>query len=135
MSTTAEKVGDHYVLNGEKLWCTNGTLAELLVVMARDTKTKKISAFIVETDWEGVKVEYRCRFMGLRALGNGVVSFSNVRVPRENLLWDDVRGDQRDADLFSVLAPMGSCHLICRRLRNTVHFVDKLIERCARAQL
>jgi alkylation response protein AidB-like acyl-CoA dehydrogenase len=92
LSTTAEKVGDHYVLNGEKLWCTNGTLAELLVVMARDTKTKKISAFIVETDWEGVKVEYRCRFMGLRALGNGVVSFSSVLVPRENLLWDEGKG-------------------------------------------
>src|SRR5262247_2361276 len=41
LSTTAELRGDSYVLNGEKLWCTNGTLAELLVVMARDTKTKK----------------------------------------------------------------------------------------------
>jgi alkylation response protein AidB-like acyl-CoA dehydrogenase len=42
LSTTAELQGDTYVLNGEKLWCTNGTLAELLVVMARDPKTKKI---------------------------------------------------------------------------------------------
>jgi alkylation response protein AidB-like acyl-CoA dehydrogenase len=92
LSTVAEKVGDHYVLNGEKLWCTNGTLAELLVVMARDSQTKKISAFIVETDWEGVKVEYRCRFMGLKALGNGVVSFKDVKVPRENLLWDEGKG-------------------------------------------
>ena len=66
LSTTAELDGDVYVLNGEKLWCTNGTLAELLVVMARDPKTKKISAFVVETAWPGVKVEYRCRFMGLQ---------------------------------------------------------------------
>jgi alkylation response protein AidB-like acyl-CoA dehydrogenase len=92
LSTTAERDGDDYVLNGEKLWCTNGTLAELLVVMARDPKTKKISAFVVETDWPGVKVEYRCRFMGLRALANGVVSFRDVRVPRENLIGEEGKG-------------------------------------------
>ena len=95
LSTTAERDGDMFVLNGEKLWCTNGTLAELLVVMARDPKTKKISAFIVETDWPGVKVEYRCRFMGLKALANGVISFRDVRVPRENLIG---RGGQGPED-------------------------------------
>ncbi|MEA2625303.1 MAG: hypothetical protein QOD06_1348 [Candidatus Binatota bacterium] len=92
LSTTAERVGDYYVLNGEKLWCTNGTLAELLVVMARDPQTKKISAFIVETGWEGVKVEYRCRFMGLKALGNGVISFRDVKIPRENLIGEEGKG-------------------------------------------
>jgi hypothetical protein len=92
LSTTAERDGDSFVLNGEKLWCTNGTLAELLVVMARDPKTKKISAFVVETAWPGVKVEYRCGFMGLKALANGVVSFTNVRVPRENLIGEEGKG-------------------------------------------
>jgi alkylation response protein AidB-like acyl-CoA dehydrogenase len=92
LSTTAVRDGDVYVLNGEKLWCTNGTMAELLVVMARDPQTKKISAFIVETDWPGVKVEHRCRFMGLKALANGVISFSNVRVPRENLIGEEGKG-------------------------------------------
>jgi alkylation response protein AidB-like acyl-CoA dehydrogenase len=92
LSTTAERRGDHYLLNGEKLWCTNGTIAELLVVMARDPQTKKISAFVVETGWEGVKVEYRCRFMGLRALANGVISFDNVRVPKENLIGEEGKG-------------------------------------------
>jgi alkylation response protein AidB-like acyl-CoA dehydrogenase len=92
LSTTAERDGDFYILNGEKLWCTNGTLAELLVVMARDPKSKKISAFIVETNWPGVKVEYRCRFMGLKALANGVVSFRDVRVPRENLVGEEGKG-------------------------------------------
>jgi hypothetical protein len=92
LSTTAEREGDHFVLNGEKLWCTNGTLAELLVVMARDPKSKKISAFIVETEWPGVKVEYRCEFMGLKALGNGVISFRDVRVPRENLIGEEGKG-------------------------------------------
>jgi alkylation response protein AidB-like acyl-CoA dehydrogenase len=92
LSTTAELRGDTFVLNGEKLWCTNGTLAELLVVMARDPKTKKISCFIVETGWPGVKVEHRCRFMGLKALANGVVSFQDVHVPRENLVGEEGKG-------------------------------------------
>ncbi|GIW42698.1 MAG: putative acyl-CoA dehydrogenase FadE10 [Candidatus Binatia bacterium] len=92
LQTTVKREGDTYILNGEKLWCTNGTLAELLVVMARDVDTKKISAFIVETDWPGVKVEHRCRFMGLKALANGVVSFRDVRVPRENLIGEDGKG-------------------------------------------
>jgi alkylation response protein AidB-like acyl-CoA dehydrogenase len=92
LSTTAELVGDSYVLNGEKLWCTNGTIAELLVVMARNPKTKKISAFVVETAWPGVKVEYRCRFMGLKALANGVISFKDVHVPKENLIGQEGSG-------------------------------------------
>ena len=92
LSTTAERDGDVFVLNGEKLWCTNGTLAELLVVMARDPKTKKITAFVVETDWPGVKVEYRCGFMGLKALANGVISFKDVRVPRENVIGEEGKG-------------------------------------------
>jgi alkylation response protein AidB-like acyl-CoA dehydrogenase len=92
LATTAELRGDTWVLNGEKLWCTNGTLAELLVVMARDPQTKKISCFIVETSWPGVKIEHRCRFMGLRALANGVVSFRDVRVPRENLVGQEGQG-------------------------------------------
>lgn len=92
LATTCERDGDVYVLNGEKLWCTNSTLAELLVVMARDPKTKKISAFIVEADSPGVKVEHRCRFMGLKALANGVVSFKEVRVPKENLIGAEGQG-------------------------------------------
>jgi alkylation response protein AidB-like acyl-CoA dehydrogenase len=94
LQTSAELAADgsEYVLNGEKLWCTNGTLAKLLVVMARDPKTKKISAFVVETAWPGVKVEYRCHFMGLRALANAVISFKDVRVPRENLIGEEGKG-------------------------------------------
>jgi alkylation response protein AidB-like acyl-CoA dehydrogenase len=81
-----------YILNGEKLWCTNGTIAKLLVVMARDPRSKKISAFVVEADWPGVKVEHRCHFMGLRALANAVISFKNVRVPAENLIGEEGKG-------------------------------------------
>ncbi|HET8644074.1 MAG TPA: acyl-CoA dehydrogenase family protein, partial [Vicinamibacteria bacterium] len=96
MQTTAEpsEDGESWVLNGEKLWCTNGTVAELLVVMARTPsimvkgrEKKQITAFIVETGWPGVEVTHRCHFMGLRAIENAVVKFTNVRVPRQNVLW------------------------------------------------
>jgi alkylation response protein AidB-like acyl-CoA dehydrogenase len=101
MVTTATPTpdGKHFIINGEKLWCTNGTRAELLVVMARtpdkvvDGKPRKqITAFIVETSWPGVEVVHRCRFMGLKAIENGVIRFNNVKVPRENILWGEGRG-------------------------------------------
>jgi alkylation response protein AidB-like acyl-CoA dehydrogenase len=93
LSTTAARTpeGD-YILNGEKLWCTNGTIAELFVVMAKHPDTGKISAFIVEKDWPGVEVVLRCHFMGLKAIENGVIRFTNVRVPKENLLLAEGRG-------------------------------------------
>jgi len=94
VTTTAEKTedGSAYILNGTKLWTTNGTLAKLLVVMAADPKTHKISAFIVETEWAGVTIKHRCRFMGLKALSNAVINFDNVRVPTENLVGGEGRG-------------------------------------------
>jgi len=90
-SATRTPEGD-YVLNGEKLWCTNGTVAGLFVVMARHPDTRKISAFIVERNWPGVEVVIRCHFMGLKAIENGVIRFHDVRVPKENLLWGEGKG-------------------------------------------
>ncbi|MGH7979221.1 MAG: acyl-CoA dehydrogenase family protein, partial [Limisphaerales bacterium] len=101
MMTRAEPApeGNAFVLNGEKLWCTNGTRAGVLVVMAKtppkivNGKSKEqITAFIVETDWPGVEVVCRCRFMGLKALYNGVIRFKDVRVPRENILLAEGKG-------------------------------------------
>jgi alkylation response protein AidB-like acyl-CoA dehydrogenase len=93
LETTATLSEDrtHYVLNGEKLWCTNGTIAEMMVVMAR-TGPRKITAFIVETDWPGVEVVQRLHFMGLKAIENGVIRFHNVRVPADNVLWGEGKG-------------------------------------------
>src|SRR5881628_1101222 len=101
METTAvpSQDGQSWTLNGEKLWCTNGTKAELLVVIARTpSKTvngkerRQITAFVVETAWPGVEVTHRCHFMGLKAIYNGVIRFTNVRVPKENVLWDEGKG-------------------------------------------
>ncbi len=91
--------GQAWLLNGEKLWCTNGTKAELMVVMARTPskvvngkEKRQITAFIVETGWPGVAVVHRCHFMGLKAIYNGVIRFTNVRVPQENVLWGEGKG-------------------------------------------
>jgi hypothetical protein len=94
LATTAELSDDgtHYVLNGTKLWCTNGTIAKLLVVMARHPDTRKISAFVVEMASPGVEVTHRCHFMGLRALANAVLTFTDVRVPVENRIGEEGRG-------------------------------------------
>ncbi|HEY9517780.1 MAG TPA: acyl-CoA dehydrogenase family protein [Gemmatimonadales bacterium] len=93
LSTTARlsEDGKHWILNGEKLWCTNGTVAEVMLVMAR-TSAKGITAFIVETDWPGVEVVQRLHFMGLKAIENGVLRFHDVKVPAENLLWGEGKG-------------------------------------------
>ncbi|HEV8304588.1 MAG TPA: acyl-CoA dehydrogenase family protein [Gemmatimonadales bacterium] len=100
METTAVPGDDgEWILNGEKLWCTNGTRAELMVVMARTPskvvrgkEKRQITAFIVETAWPGVEVAHRCHFMGLKAIYNGVMRFTNVRVPKENVLWGEGKG-------------------------------------------
>lgn len=95
MTTEARRDGDHYVLNGEKLWCTNGLKAGHLIVMARTPTAEKpnaTTAFIVETAWPGVEIVTRCHFMGLRALYNGVIRFTDVRVPAENLVLGEGKG-------------------------------------------
>ncbi|MGH7592355.1 MAG: acyl-CoA dehydrogenase family protein [Gemmatimonadales bacterium] len=92
LTTHAELAADgsHWVLNGEKLWCTNGPIAELLVVMAR-TGTR-ITAFIVEAAWPGVEVVHHLSFMGLRGMENGVLRFHDVHVPSENVIWGEGKG-------------------------------------------
>ncbi len=98
MTTTAIPTADGsaYVLNGQKLWITNGTVAELMVVMARtpgrDGKPGPISAFVVESSWPGVEVAKRLEFMGVRGIENAVLKFTDVRVPKENLLWGEGKG-------------------------------------------
>jgi alkylation response protein AidB-like acyl-CoA dehydrogenase len=90
LASTATPDGDDYVLDGVKLWTTNGVVAELVVVMARVPKSAGhrggISAFVVEADSPGITVERRNSFMGLRGIENGVTRFHQVRVPKTNLV-------------------------------------------------
>jgi len=88
--------GSAYVVNGTKLWTTNGTIADLLVVMAVVPKSQGhrggITAFIVEASSPGVEVIHRNAFMGLRGIENGVTTFTDVRVPAENRLAKEGSG-------------------------------------------
>jgi alkylation response protein AidB-like acyl-CoA dehydrogenase len=95
METTATPTADgkHYIINGKKLWCTNGPAADILVVMARTPpkirngkEIAQITAFIVEKGTPGLKTEWRCDFMGIRAIQNGLISFTDVKVPAENII-------------------------------------------------
>jgi alkylation response protein AidB-like acyl-CoA dehydrogenase len=88
--------GSAYVLDGVKLWTTNGVVADLLVVMARVPEREGhkggITAFVVEADSEGITVENRNSFMGLRGIENGVTRFHAVRVPTENRIGPEGAG-------------------------------------------
>ena len=96
LATSAVRDGDAYVLDGVKLWTTNGVIADLLVVMARVPKTEDskggITAFVVETDSPGITVENRNAFMGLRGIENGVTRFHQVRVPAANRIGPEGAG-------------------------------------------
>lgn len=82
--------GSGYLLNGRKLWATNGSIADVVVVMAVVPKSEGhrggITAFIVPYDTPGITVEHRNEFMGLRGLENSVTVFENVVVPKQNVI-------------------------------------------------
>ncbi len=101
MSTEAvlSEDGTHYVLSGEKLWCTNGTIADVIIVIAKTApkivkgkEKQQITAFILEMKTKGVEVVHRCEFMGLNGIYNGLLRFTNVKIPVENRLGDEGRG-------------------------------------------
>ncbi|EFF93405.1 acyl-CoA dehydrogenase [Streptomyces sp. e14] len=96
LATSAVPDGDDYVLDGVKLWTTNGVVADLLVVMARVPKSEGhrggITAFVVEAGSEGVTVENRNAFMGLRGIENGVTRFHQVRVPAAHRIGEEGQG-------------------------------------------
>jgi alkylation response protein AidB-like acyl-CoA dehydrogenase len=90
LKTKADIEGDEWVINGEKLWITNGGIADIISLFARTEKG--ISAFIVETDTPGFKAGPPEKKMGIRGSVTNALSFENVRIPKENLLGTDGRG-------------------------------------------
>src|SRR5690348_9140918 len=96
MRTTATPVDGGYRLDGVKLWATNGIVATQLVVLARVPKSDGhrggITAFVVESESDGITVERRNAFLGLRGLENSVTRFTNVFVPEENRIGDEGKG-------------------------------------------
>lgn len=101
MSTSATPIdnGDNYLINGEKLWCTNGLIADVIVVMAvtppkiiKGKECKQITAFIVEMNAPGIEKVHRCKFLGLNGIQNGLIRFKNVKVPKENMILGEGEG-------------------------------------------
>ncbi len=91
--------GKYFTINGEKLWCTNGPAADIMVVMAQTPakvvngrERQQITAFIVEKTMPGVETVHRCSFMGLKGIQNGLLKFTNVKVPKENIIWGEGKG-------------------------------------------
>lgn len=96
LSTTATRQGDHYILNGSKMYVTNGGYAGTYVVFAKTnadvSNTRGISAFIVEREFPGVIIGKKENKLGLRASDTRQISFDNCKVPAVNLLGEENEG-------------------------------------------
>ena len=95
MATTAVKENGHYILNGSKLFITQGAVGETAVVMAvtdKEKGSKGISTFILEKGWDGFKVGKKENKLGMRASDTAELIFENVKVPAENLVGNEGEG-------------------------------------------
>ena len=94
IKTSATKNPDgSWTLTGEKIWTTNGPIADFFTVFARtESENGKISAFLVERDFEGVESAAKEDKLGIRASATSVVTFDNVKIPAENLLGEEGLG-------------------------------------------
>ena len=126
IQTTAVKKGDHYIMNGEKMWISLAAVADYFIVFAwSDLEKKKkrdhsgLSAFIVESKWPGVSTGTIHGKLGVRAGNTGYIAFQDVKVPKENLVYEEGQGFKiamfcLDQGRYTVAG--GSCGLIraCR---------------------
>jgi alkylation response protein AidB-like acyl-CoA dehydrogenase len=90
VKTRAHLDGNEWVINGEKLWITNGGIADIVSVFARTEKG--VSAFIVETNTPGYYAGPAEKKMGIKGSSTNAITFDNVRIPKENLIGTDGRG-------------------------------------------
>lgn len=98
VTTRAEKVGNEWVLNGAKMWCTNASIAEYILTLVRTDPrggSKSLSMILVPTDTKGLNVGPAEKKMGLRGSPAHGVTYDNVRVPLENLVGPEGRGLQQ----------------------------------------
>eukprot|EP00835_Amoeboradix_gromovi_P005529 NODE_528_length_7173_cov_0.249929.p3 type:complete len:397 gc:universal NODE_528_length_7173_cov_0.249929:389-1579(+) len=112
VKTTAIKKGDHFILNGSKMWITNGGKANWYFVLARtnpDPKVKghkALTAFIVDADWQGVSFGKKEINMGQRASDTRAVNFEDVQVPIENMLGKEGEGFKVAMGVFDMTRPL-----------------------------
>ncbi len=90
LKTSAEKKDDKWVINGEKLWITNGAIADVFSVFARTPKG--ITGFVVEKDFPGLGIGPNEKKLGIKGSVTNTITFDNVEVPEENIIGTDGRG-------------------------------------------
>jgi alkylation response protein AidB-like acyl-CoA dehydrogenase len=96
LATTYEERGDHFVINGKKHWIGNGTIADLMTTYAKESgsinSNKNISAFIIDTDSQGIQIKEMKNKIGMLTVKNAEISFHNCIVPKKNLLGQKGQG-------------------------------------------
>jgi isovaleryl-CoA dehydrogenase len=130
MATTAVRDGDTYVLNGSKMFITNGPIADVVLVYAKtnpEAGAHGISAFIVESSFPGYSVAQKLTKMGYRGSPTGELVFDNCVVPAENLLGEENRGvavTMSGLDLERVYLATGAVGLAERCLELSVDYAN-----------
>src|SRR5215831_12502017 len=95
MRTRAEKKGDRYLLNGNKMWITNGPVADILIVYAKTgdpAERRDITAFLIERNFKGFSTAQKLDKLGMRGSDTGELIFQNCEVPQENVLGEVGKG-------------------------------------------
>ncbi len=120
--------GKHYILNGQKMWITNGGFADVYTVFAKIEDDRILSAFIVERDWEGVEVSVEENKMGIKGSSTTQVFFNDVKVPVENLLGKRGEGFRIAINILHIgriklgATVLGSCK---RTINNSVQYANE----------
>jgi len=86
------KDGSHYILNGQKMWITNGGFADIFTVFAKIEDDENLSAFILEKNYEGISMNPEEKKMGIKGSSTRQIFFNDVKVPKENLLGERNEG-------------------------------------------
>ncbi|MFT6716068.1 MAG: alkylation response protein AidB-like acyl-CoA dehydrogenase [Saprospiraceae bacterium] len=111
--------GSHYLLNGQKMWITNGGFADIFIVFAKIEDDKNLSAFIVEKDFGGISLNPEEQKMGIKGSSTRQVFFNDVKVPSENLLGDREGGFKIALNILNIgriklaAAALGASKTIC----------------------
>ena len=102
VKTRAVKDGDHYIINGQKMWITNGGFADVMIVFAKIDEDKNLTAFIVDGDSEGITKNPEEKKMGIKGSSTRQIFFNDVKVPVENLLYEREKGFKIAVNILNI---------------------------------